>query len=90
MSVAWVEPRRMGVTSISRGVWRDGRRKWPVSVTGSGKGAAAVSARAASARRKPPLGGPTVSHRWLIRATKRWCPASGAASASRAVSSSKA
>ena len=28
MSVAWVEPRRMGVTSISRGVWRDGRVEW--------------------------------------------------------------
>src|SRR5581483_9814946 len=91
MAVAWVFPVRSASTWSSTGVCWAGRRKCPVSVTGSGNGAARARPRAARARRKPPLGGPTVSQRWLMPAVNAGPVASpAAASGSRAVSSSKA
>src|SRR5579884_1119287 len=93
MAVAWALPARSASTWSSTGVCRDGRRKCPVNVTGSGNGTARASPRAASASRKPPLGGPTVSQRWLMPAVKARPaprPLPGAPSGSRAVSSSKA
>jgi hypothetical protein len=63
VAVAWAPPTRMGSTATSTGVCREGRRKCPVSVTGSGNGTADANPLAANASKYPPLGGPTVSHR---------------------------